>query len=336
MSNIYDMTYLMHGCLESDTRHLDRAVVGLIHFIVFGAVQHFFGSRVAKEYTEFRCMGLSKSIEVSNIPIVEDCHSPGFDVGITFGQSIHSGTFISGCYRGVRFAEISHFQIVEPLRRDRLSVSGGELVNLSIRRNILRLVFRSVFASFLYMASRSFPGVTEFDLSNYWLVIFQLQQSEVADPQPGPLILMKLVDGSLQRLTGVFVGRFPRLLSQGSLTRITCLGFSKCVACDLYGISCSVSRPLRNTSLPNSNSNSASRGEHQSCSEPRQEPIRYDLLTGELVLLIFTCLAGCLFCTSRFIKYDRAGFRVEGAMYVILFLIGQGAVYLLCSRIYGL
>ena len=237
MSNIYDMTYLMHGCLESDTRHLDRAVVGLIHFIVFGAVQHFFGSRVAKEYTEFRCMGLSKSIEVSNIPIVEDCHSPGFDVGITFGQSIHSGTFISGCYRGVRFAEISHFQIVEPLRRDRLSVSGGELVNLSIRRNILRLVFRSVFASFLYMASRSFPGVTEFDLSNYWLVIFQLQQSEVADPQPGPLILMKLVDGSFQCLGRVPFRRLTSLFGRNGLAGITCLGFSKCISCNLDGIS---------------------------------------------------------------------------------------------------
>jgi len=85
--------------------------------------------------------------------------------------------------------------------------------------------------------------------------------------------------------------------------------------------------------LPNSYNYRAERSEHQSASEPREPLICYDLLTSEFVLLILAFLAAFLCCTERFIKYDRSLFCVEGVGLVILFLVGQGAVYPLCKRL---
>ena len=66
------------------------------------------------------------------------------------------------------------------------------------------------------------------------------------------------------------------------------------------------------------------------------EGIKGYLRTCELVLLILASLSACLLCTWRFIKNDSASFAVEGSWFVIMFLIGQGAVYLLCCRLEGL
>lgn len=91
-----------------------------------------------------------------------------------------------------------------------------------------------------------------------------------------------------------------------------------------------------NASLPNAHPDCAESGDHQCPSKPSQPCVRFDLRTCELVLLILASLTGCfsLFCWS--IKNDSIPFSVVGGGYVILFLIGQLAVYLPCRRIYGI
>jgi len=54
------------------------------------------------------------------------------------------------------------------------------------------------------------------------------------------------------------------------------------------------------------------------------------------MLLILTSLAGCHFLFLWSIKNDSIPFLVVGVGYVILFLIGQVAIYLLCKRIEGI
>ena len=93
---------------------------------------------------------------------------------------------------------------------------------------------------------------------------------------------------------------------------------------------------LRDRRLPYSDDDSEEGGDNQKTIEPRYSSIRFDLRSSELVLLIFASLAGCIFCTCRFIKNDGISFAVEGSWFIVLFTIGQGTAYLLCCRLEGL
>jgi hypothetical protein len=98
----------------------------------------------------------------------------------------------------------------------------------------------------------------------------------------------------------------------------------------------SVGSLLRDISLPKSNANGAEGSDDQRPRKQNQPPIRLDLGSCELMLLILAALAGDLFLAFRFIKNDSAPFLVEGSGAAILFVVGQFAAHLFSRRIYGL
>ncbi len=59
----------------------------------------------------------------------------------------------------------------------------------------------------------------------------------------------------------------------------------------------------------------------------------FDLRSCELVLFICACIAGCVIWVFRRIYDERIPSAMKFGVYVILFLAGQGAVYLLCKRL---
>ena len=124
------------------------------------------------------------------------------------------------------------------------------------------------------------------------------------------------------------------LVGEGSLLRVGSLRFGESVLYNLYCIAGGISGPLRDDTLPYSNTDSAERSDNQQPRKPDQSPISCDLRSCELVLLILASLAGCLLCVRRCVKNERIPFAAEWFTYIIVFLIGQGAVYLLCKRLY--
>jgi hypothetical protein len=93
---------------------------------------------------------------------------------------------------------------------------------------------------------------------------------------------------------------------------------------------------LRYSSLPYAYADSAKGSDHQGSRKPRQPLIGLDLRSCELMLLILASLSGCLYWVWRCIKNERIPLTMEWLVYAILFLIGQGGVYLLCMRMEGL
>lgn len=87
-------------------------------------------------------------------------------------------------------------------------------------------------------------------------------------------------------------------------------------------------------SLPNSDTDSAKRGEHQSASKPRDSLIGFNLLALEFMLFACACIFGALSLFVRSIKNDISPFSMEGVIAAILFVIGQLFVYLALARMY--
>ena len=185
------------------------------------------------------------------------------------------------------------------------------------------------------MRSGGFASVRELDINNYQLSLFALNNGGTVDANPSSLFAMKSINGGLKRSLGLRFGREPSLLRQFRLSLVAPLGFAESSARDIHSIFSSVGRNLRNSSLPYSNADGAESSDHQRAGEPSQSLIRFDLRSCELVLFVLASLAGDLFLTLRSIKNDRTSFLVEGGGFVILFLAGQLAIYLLCRRIYG-
>jgi hypothetical protein len=160
-----------------------------------------------------------------------------------------------------------------------------------------------------------------------------------------PAIHYKVVDGWRLLVCHGFAGQpegrnvnpwsFIQLKSADALSE-TPLGDIRGTFRSIGGVSGGVGCLLGDDSLPYSNSYCAEGRNHQGSREPSQSIVGFDLRTCELVLLVLASLAGCLFLFHRSIKNDSIPFSVVRGVYVILFLIGQFAVYLIFKRIYGI
>ncbi len=147
----------------------------------------------------------------------------------------------------------------------------------------------------------------------------------ILDPNVRSLVDGKLVSGLLQsfsRLPRLILAGFPRI----SLTFLGKQdGFFRCVG-----------RLLRDTGLPQADSQPTHADYDQPECESAKSAIRFDLISLELVIFIIASLAGDLFLTFRLINNNSASFKMEGTLILILFSLGQFCVYLLCRRMYGL
>lgn len=141
---------------------------------------------------------------------------------------------------------------------------------------------------------------------------------------PSPLIFLQGIDAGLQSSLRALL-----------LDSIASLGFSERLFRCCSGITRSVGGRLGYGGLPDSDSTASDGREDKYARKQGYPSIRFDLLTCELVLLIFASAAGCLFLVLRGIKKESVTFLTEMG-YVALFVVGQLAVYLLCRRIYGL
>jgi hypothetical protein len=161
-----------------------------------------------------------------------------------------------------------------------------------------------------------------------------------------PGILGKLVIlNSIQLFRSILFGRKP---DHGALIEHK-LFFSllqRCRTCfsrvtlaflgEEQGLLRSIRRLLRDTGLPNSHGQSTKGAEYQEECEPSKSPVRFDLISLELAIFALACLAFDLFFTFWFIDKNAPSFKMQGAIIVVVFLIGQGAVYLLCCRLEAL
>jgi hypothetical protein len=132
--------------------------------------------------------------------------------------------------------------------------------------------------------------------------------------------MRKRVDCGIEgALGGSFRGR-SRLLGQDGLLRIGGLSFCESSAGNTNCVSSGIGGSTRDRSLPNPYNCPTECSDNQHARKPRQPVIRFDLRSGELVLLSIACLTGDLFSTLRLIKNDIPVFAVEGGGFVFRLL----------------
>jgi hypothetical protein len=165
--------------------------------------------------------------------------------------------------------------------------------------------------------------LASFDI-NRMAVVSKLGRQCKCGSYPRTLILLKRINAGLERCCGA-------LFREG----VASLGFRKCSAGYIYGVSSGVGSSLRDSSLPYSDACPTKSPNDQQPGKPDQIFVGFDLRTCELVLLILASATGCLFWVLWGVKNDSISLTM-GMGCVSLFLIGQLAVYLLCRRIYGI
>jgi hypothetical protein len=183
-----------------------RAAFLLFHFVISATVVHFLSGRVGKKYTPLGCVAFSEHIGIADAAVVEKCLRTRFDIGIGTCQVCGAFALIRSGSRGDDSARVSDFHQWISLRRNSLSFSGNNLLNLGISRDEMYVGSYPKLNPFLHIASWSSAVIAQFDYHKYWFSIFKLQRRNVTNPEPRPLFSMEVLDGGLQTIRRILLG----------------------------------------------------------------------------------------------------------------------------------